>query len=119
VLYNNNHTRRCTVNKSLRDCVCVCVHACVHMHTCMYLCSWKMLMVYTSTHLLQSRFSTRLTYVRFRIKFLNRILLTDVMPHRPNQSTNKLLPNHLCINPQYDSSKSNTILLSFTVTNTS
>lgn len=41
------------------------------------------------------------------------------MPYRPNQSTNKVLPNHSCIHTQYDSSKSNTILLSFTVTSTS
>jgi len=36
-------------------------------------------------------------YVHFKLRLLNGILLSDVRPYRPNQSTHKLVPNHLSI----------------------
>lgn len=102
--------------------VYVCIYACVRTtskQACMHLCNWEMLMVHASTPLLQSHFSTRVVMYVSDLRLLNGILLTNIMPYRPNQSTHKLLPNHLFIHMQYDPSMSNTIFPSIIVTNTS
>lgn len=104
MLYNNNHSQGAdleyiTVCMSMCLCVCTCIHAHVQLGHAYGTC----------THPLTS--VTLLSKASFRL--LNGMLLSDIMPHKPNHSTHKLFPNHFFIHMQHNSSLSKIIFLSF------
>ena len=73
-------------------CICVLIHACMHAPLKLGDAYGTCICPLTEVTLLN-----KADYVCFRLILFNGILLSDVMPYRPNQSTHKLLPNHLFI----------------------
>lgn len=70
----------------------MCAHACMHAPLQLRDAYGTCIHPPTAVTLLN-----KVDYVHFELTLLNGILLPDVRPYRPNQSTHKLLPNHLFI----------------------
>jgi hypothetical protein len=80
------------VNTSLCVCVHMCSHICMHAPLQLEDAYGTCIHPLTAVTLLN-----KADYVFFGLRLLNGILLSDVTPYRPNQSTHKLLSNHLFI----------------------